>query len=138
MYSKILIPVDFTEINRRCIEAAQALADEDTNIVLLHVIEALGNLDDPEDRQFYDRLEEKAGGEMAVLADLAETRGLTVANEVRIGKRIQTILQVAAEQEATLIIMSSHVPNPGRPLERFGSISHSVAALARIPVFLIK
>jgi len=138
MFERILIPVDFTEANFHAIERVASLANERTEIILLHVIEEIEHLDDTEDRAFYAKLTEAAGAKMQKLAKAFEKAGLNPKVDILVGRRAAQIVAYAKEREADLIVLSSHPLDWEEPWKGIGSTSHRVAIASHCPVFLIK
>ena len=68
-FHKILVPVDFVDHNRTALDVALEFGtNQGATVTLLHVIEAIdeGDLDeDPEVREFYQRMENRSVGELA-------------------------------------------------------------------------
>ena len=71
---------------------------------------------------------------MLFRSDLPCPINITIA----FGNRTQEILKHADRRETGLIIMNSHVVDPERPAESWGTISYKVALLSQCPVMLVK
>ena len=138
MFRHILVPVDLTEKNVRAVEAAGELARAVRGrITPLHVIETL---DVPRDelRDFYQRLEEKAGRHLAELGRPLDQAGVAVEQRVTFGKRVPEIVVQARDLAVDLIILASHRLDPDNAARGFLTISHQVAILAPCPVLMLK
>ncbi len=138
MYDRILIPVDFSEGNRRSIEQAARLGNETTLVTLIHIIEEMNHLNDEEDRLFFERLEAHAHGKMDELTRFTRELGLNYKSEVVPGKRVPSILKYARNHKTSLIILNSSRLDMEQPVQGFSSISHAVAVFSQCPVFLLK
>jgi nucleotide-binding universal stress UspA family protein len=139
MFRKILVPVNFTPEDHRAVDAAIELASSpDAEVTLIHVIEPLERIPFAELESFYRRLEESARGNLARLVDRPKARGRKIHLEIIYGNRVEEIVRHAAEENADLIVMSSHPIDPSRPGKGFGTISYKVGILASCPILLMK
>ncbi len=138
-FHHILVPLDFTEKNRLALDTAFEIAAQNkARVTLLHVIEAIEGGEDAELREFFDRLQQRAEAELESRAQRFSEAGLTVDRKVRLGRRTAEIVQDAADRQADLIVMSSHVIDPARPLQSWGAVSYQVSVLCRCPILLVK
>jgi nucleotide-binding universal stress UspA family protein len=137
MFQHILVPVDLTDRNRRALEYAGRMVDSGGQITLLHVIETL-DLPFEELEDFYQRLHDKAAGELDEMADPLSRTGMVVVQRISYGNRLREILLHVEENEIDLIVMSSRALDREQPAPGFASLSHQVAILSRIPVLLMK
>lgn len=131
----ILVGTDFSEGSERALEKACQLARAfNSSVQIIHVLEPVDDpdSDDPETQLFYQKL--KSVSEEKMDAALARYPDLTIGGFNRIGPRHPTILEVAVELKADLIVLGS------RPIsaqeQRIGT-SHRVAVTAPIPVLLV-
>ncbi len=139
-FDRILMPLDFTESNRRAVEiVAELIHGRSARVVALHVIETVRGLPREELADFYDRLESSARERLAAIAtDLSRSdETVEVREEIVYGRRAEEIIAHAEKHRNDLIVLSSH------PLDRErrrlpGSISHKVALVARCPVLLVR
>ena len=137
----LLLPVDFSEQRFRLLEHARELVPlYDMELTVLHVVQVRGLPD------AYGRPARES--DSGLLADRAQTvldeeveslreSGFNVNIEVRTGPAAATILDMAAETEAALILIATH----GRTgLERMlmGSVAETVIRQAPCPVFAVK
>lgn len=131
----ILVGTDFGDSSRKALKFAKELAEKDqATIHLLHVLEPVDEPDsqDPETAAFYAQLE--AASEEKFRLALEEIRGSTAVTQVRVGPRHPTILAVAQEEQADLIVLGSHALQPDE--QRIGT-SHRVAITSPVPVLLV-
>jgi nucleotide-binding universal stress UspA family protein len=142
----LLVPTDFSECSQKAIHYAEELARQfGSTIVLLHVVEpvhpypvdGLGSFPG-EQRDVNLELLPEAAESMEKLAALV---GRSVATPVRhltrIGSAHEEIVRIAAEQNADLIVISTH----GRTgWKRFlmGSTAELVVRHAPCPVFVVR
>jgi len=138
MFERILVPVDLTEKNRRSVEHARDLLDEEGELTLLHVIEELEDIPFEELEDFYRRLEQRATEGLAQLAELVSGTVGDVRREVVYGKRAREIVRFAEQQDSDLIVLGSHPVDPEHPGESWYTLSYQVAIFARCPVLLMK
>ncbi len=139
MYDNILVPVDFSEGNKKALDAALRLATPGKGCVtLLHVIEPIADADFMEIKDFYVTLEKRAHDELARMAEARAGAGLKIRPKTVIGDRAQGILQYAAERKCDLIVLNSHRLTPENGAAGWGTISYKVGILAQCPVMLVK
>ena len=120
MYKTILCPIEFSDASGRALEYALSLAEEtDARLIVLHVVEgaAMARL-------------KAAGPEEARVWCRPDERVIT-------GKVYRTILKVAAEDHAEVIVMGAH--GTGALHRRlFGSTMHHVIREAGCPVLSLR
>ena len=110
MYKSILIPVDLGHVGNidSLIHHASVFKDSDAKIVLLNVVEEIPRWAAVElPRGSLDKSVQSAQEKLEALANSA---GIEVKAEVRVGHPYKTILEVAEEISAELIIVASHQP----------------------------
>jgi nucleotide-binding universal stress UspA family protein len=99
MFQKILVPVDLTDVHQPALDIAARLAQGSAGAVtLLHVIEVLAEVWVGEDRDFYDRLEQKARDHLARLGQYLGERAVPRREEVVFGHRAPEIVRYAVEE----------------------------------------
>lgn len=137
MFEHVLVPVDLTDRNLRALRIAAELAGEDGEVTLLHVIETL-DLPFDELEDFYQRLHDRAQGEMDRMAEPVSVSGVSIVQRISYGSRLREILAYAAENGSELIVMSSRRLDPQQAPTGFATLSHQVAMLSQVPVLLVK
>jgi len=137
MYTKIMVPVDLTHIERlkKALTTATDLAKHYGIPILFVGVTAeppteLGHT--PE--EYAERLEEWS-------ARQAEQHGLTIENAAYSSHDPtidlnDTLIAAAAENGADLIVMASHIP--GLPEHFFASHAGAAASHAKISVFVVR
>lgn len=138
MFSRILIPVDLTDRALASLEAAAEFAGEGASVLLLHVIETIEDVPFEELEDFYGRIEEKAVRILERRQGELRTRGIEASYRVLFGRREREIVRYAAEAEVDLVVMASHLVEPGVRGRGLGTLSHRVALLAPCHVLLMK
>jgi len=139
MFRNILLPVDFSDQNRKSSQTTlELLQGTHAVITLLHVIEAIADTDFEEMREFYTRLESRARDGFDRLAEPLAAAGMEIERQVVYGRRVREIVHYAAEHGSDLIVMSSAAVDLRNPETAWGSISYQVAILATCPVLLVK
>lgn len=139
MFKRVLVPVDFSEKYSASLDIAINIARHyQGDIDLLHVIETLVDVDFSELEEFYSKLEKRALKNMKALVAGYKDVPVTINVTVVFGNRTQEILTYAEKRKAGLIIMNSHVVDPERPTQSWGTISYKVALLSQCPVMLVK
>jgi nucleotide-binding universal stress UspA family protein len=145
-FRRLLCAVDFGEPSRAALELARSIAAEgDSDLVVLHVLEA-GALADDEPLAYRNMSvpEYRQERERAAAAQLAEwTAALPPSPPVRIatrlasGKPYREIVGVSIEDRIDLIIMGVHGRNP-LDLALFGSTTNQVIRRATCPVLTVR
>ncbi|MBX2868463.1 MAG: universal stress protein [Acidiferrobacterales bacterium] len=136
MYKSILIPVDLGNVAKidSLVDHASTHASNDSKIVLLNVVENIPSWAAVElprgtlDKSVQDSLEK--------LKALAASTSVEVDVEVRVGPPYQTILGVAEENGADLIIVASHQPKHQKYF--LGSTAAKVVRHASCSVLVIR
>lgn len=140
MYNTIMVAVDMSSANKQVLQRARQLGTpEETEIMLLHVIETLQDDEPGEMDDFYEELREEADQKMKDwAADLAE-EGFDVHAAITYGERGPEITRVAGENEIDLIVLRSHKVNrDDDPETSVGTVSHQVAVFAPCSVLLVR
>jgi universal stress protein F len=139
LFERIVVPADLTDRNARAVEMASRLArPEGGKVFLLHVIETIPGFTVEEESDFYERLERAASRHLDELARPLERMSIEYEADVVYGPRARTIVDEAARLDADLIVIQSHLIEPGRREEGFGTLSYQVGIFARCPVLLVK
>ena len=136
MYKTILVPIDIVhEVEgKSIIDVAIEHAAEDAKIILLNVVEEIPNLiaiQLPAD--IIDNSLENASKELKAIANAS---GRSMEVEARTGRSYNTILDVADEKEADLIIIASH--RPGLQDYFLGSTASKVVRHAKCSVLVVR
>ena len=142
---RILLPTDFSGCANYALPYAAAIARAtQARIVCLHVVEpvvpAVGytGLADPMPiADISEQLEDSAEREFPRLTDCEEFMGLEVEEVIVHGDAAAEIVRVAGEQEADLIVISSH-GRTGLGRMIFGSTAEAVVRHASCPVLVVK
>jgi nucleotide-binding universal stress UspA family protein len=139
MFQKILVPVDLTDVHQPALDIAARLAQESAGeVTLLHVIEVIAEVWAGEDREFYDRLEQKARDHLARLGQYLGERTVPRREEVVFGSRAPDIVRYAVEAGIDLIVLKSHRIDLQNPSAGWGTVSYKVGILAQCPILLVK
>jgi nucleotide-binding universal stress UspA family protein len=140
MFRKILIPVDFTEKNEAALAAGVQMlqGSEEGEIVLLHVVETIEHLEFDEMGDFYRGLETRAAAKLSVMQEKLLGSGIRARHEILFGKRAESIVRHAEDNDTDLIVLSSHKVDRDHPALGGMGISYRIAIVARCPVMLVK
>lgn len=136
MYKTILLPVDLAHLDegKKTLGIALALMSEDTEIILLYVIEDIPNWTDIDlPLGFWEKTRESA---REALESIAATTDKEVRIEVRSGHAYSTILKEAKAVNADLIILASH--KPGLKDYFIGSNTTKVVSHADCSVLVVR
>jgi nucleotide-binding universal stress UspA family protein len=139
MFKHILLPTDLTDRNRKAMEIAIKMAQEDrAGITLLHVIETIEDADTEDFQKFYKQLGARAGKKMDKMIREYQDTKVPMEKQILYGGRVTEILNFAAAHDIDLIIMSSHKLDVENVTEGWGTISFKVGVLSECPVMLVK
>jgi len=136
MYKTILVPVDLahTERCQPMIEVARKLGGEGSRIILLYVEEQVPNWIASElPAGILEKSSESAHSELKAMANAAALRADV---EIRSGHSHNTILSVADEMDADLIVIASH--KPGLQDYFLGSTAAKVVRHAGCSVLVVR
>jgi nucleotide-binding universal stress UspA family protein len=138
MFSRILVPVDFSGKNKPALAAAQTLATQNNaSITILHVIEKIALLPQAETKSFYTRLKKNAAEKMQkMVKSFDNPKG--VNSIVVIGKRMEEIMRYSLDNKIDLIVLGSHKIDMNQREQGWGTLSYRIAILSQCPVLLVK
>lgn len=145
MFTRILVPTDFSEPSDAALDYARALADKfGASLHLLHVIEpnyqtaALSNEayigTSP---GIYEVLVKEAQSKFAHRGFPADRAGSRATTEVMTGISADTIVDFAADQQIDLIVMGTH-GRTGLAHLLMGSVAEHVVRTAPCPVLTVR
>jgi len=136
MFKTILLPVDLAHLDegKKILDVALSLMSENTEIILLYVIEDVPNWSDI--RLPPDFKEKSMQSAHVALQSIAATTEKEVKIEVRTGHAYSTILKDAEAVNADLIILASH--KPGLKEYFIGSNTSKVVSHANCSVLVLR
>jgi nucleotide-binding universal stress UspA family protein len=126
MLRKLLVAVAFDDLAGAVEDQARELARAaGAECILLHVVEAIGSADDPEMRDFLERLEQEAVEKLREPAERLRASGVPCTATVAVGRSWQVIAETAESEDVDLVVVGSRpTVIGGRP--HLGSTSHQV------------
>jgi universal stress protein F len=136
MYKTILVPIDTAHIEtgKSMIDVAKEQSDENTRIILLHVIEDIPSWVAVElPKSLLENSRQSTKEQIEAIAHAASIRADV---EIRSGHPYKNILDKAKEEEADLIIIASH--KPGLQDYLLGSTAAKVVRHARCSVLVVR
>ena len=136
MYKNILVPIDMAHVaeGKANIDLAAQHAAAGAKIILLNVVEDIPNWAAVElPAGLIDQSIESAQSELKAIATAA---GMKMEVEVRTGHSYNTILDVAKEKNADMIIIASH--RPGIQDYFLGSTAAKVVRHASCSVLVVR
>ena len=140
-FRHILVPVEIGSATNTAVEIASELAAEKkARITLLHVIQAIGDDDPPDDetQRFYSHLQRRVDRDLEqTAAELRET-GIATSVCIPVGDRLQEIAEFVRQSDVDLIIMSSHRVDPENLTASWGTLSYRVSVVCDAPILLVK
>lgn len=140
MFKHILVPTDLTQKSEKAMDIAIKFAsfDELNKITLLHVIETIEDADDKEFKEFYKKLKDRAEAEMGKMVSRYMKKEIAFDTKILFGNRVREIVRFAHENNAELIILSSHRIEETDVAQGWATISYRVGILADCPVMMVK
>jgi nucleotide-binding universal stress UspA family protein len=140
---RILAPTDFSELSKQGLERALELAETfGANLTLLHVVEpppypVEGIVPAHLGATLLDDLEREANNELAHILRPPPGSKVAVTRRVVIGVPYRKIIEVAEEEKADLIVMTTH-GRTGLSHLVMGSVAEKVVRTAPCPVLTIR
>ncbi|MFT5221586.1 MAG: universal stress protein F [Gammaproteobacteria bacterium] len=136
MYQQILVPIDMAHKERAAamIEVAQAQLDKNGKITLLNVFEDVPNW--VASSLPADILSKTEASAHKALREIAGENNTSINVQVCSGRPYQSILKVAEDIEAELIVVASHHPDIGDYF--LGSTAAKVVRHANCSVFVLR
>jgi len=139
---KILVPTDFSDHAFNAVLAAAALARKsNAELLLLHIIElpqeamdAIQPGHDLPEIMFFRQWAEQRLSETSLSQEL---NGLNVSQVLKLGRTVNKVAEVAAENDVDLIVMGSHGASGFKELF-VGSNTEKVVRHSEVPVLVIK
>jgi nucleotide-binding universal stress UspA family protein len=137
MMKKILVPVDSSKYSNEAVQYACSIAQKfNSELTLLHVIPDI--LSDG-DAGFidYKPLEEAARKKIDAAKEIVASNGLSASTRMESGPTADTIINIAEEEAADLIVIGSRGLSTAK---RFllGSVSNSVSHHTPCPVLIVR
>ena len=136
MYKTILVPIDMAHVveGKANIDLATQHAAAGASIILLNVVEEIPNWAAVELPT--GLIDKSVHSSQSELNAIAAATGLKMGVEVRTGHSYKTILEVAEEKKADLIIIASH--RPGLQDYFLGSTAAKVVRHANCSVLVVR
>lgn len=138
MYKHLLMPLDLQDVDSDILAAVRELALHNAaRVTLLHVVERIVDVEDPEMEAFYTRLESRARDTLQAVSSHLEEAGVESDRVVLVGRRSEEIVRYAAEHGIDLIALRSRSLHE-TPAGAWPTVSFQVAMLSPIPVLLLR
>lgn len=140
MLERLLVPLDGSETAEAILDQVRALLfARDAEVLLVQVVPVL---------PAFEGSWEEAPGALAALQDRAESylgglrerlasQGARARSVVRVGFPAETILDIAAKEKSTAIVMSTH-GRTGLSRWAFGSVAEKILRAGPIPVLAVR
>jgi universal stress protein A len=145
-YSRILVPIDFSEYSKRSISYAARFASRyNATLLLVHVFESGYAVSGHEDvKPSIELLKSQAAGaeqaaqdSLAVIENQLQNRGIKTEAHHRAGCPFYEIVKTANDLNIDLIIIGSH-GRTGLSHLLLGSVAERVVEHAQCPVLVLK
>ncbi|MDO9549610.1 MAG: universal stress protein [Methanoregula sp.] len=130
IFSKVLVPVDFTEKSMDLLTIVRDMSGIG-ELVLEHVVTQ------GETEQEIEHHIQHARNELAKIQKNLEQAGLKAAVHIRVGNSVEKIISLADEEDVSMILMCAHKKNW---IEEFlqGSTPFLVVRSSKIPVMILR
>jgi universal stress protein A len=139
MFQKILLPIDMTDRHSHALESAARLAAQNNGeIILLHVIEVIPGLSVGEEPSFYGRLEKLATPHLDEFNRLLKSKRIPCRQAIVFGNRGSETVRYARENLVDLIIVTSPQIDPEHIAAGWGSLGYKIGLAAPCPVLLVR
>ncbi len=141
MFKKILFPTDFSDVSKKAVKYIKQLKGAGAQeVIILHVIDEkeLNVLSRVPDQypQIMELLNKEVSSEMTAILAVMESEGFLVKGEVKKGNHFEIIMDTAAKEKVSVIVLGSHGrSNIGEMV--MGSVSENVIRHARVPVLVV-
>lgn len=139
MLTRILLPLDGSETAEKILTQIRPLVDKTKSEVILLVAIWPGSAAIMPGlvNDVLDQVEQQAQAYMQPLLDALTADGVTAKGVTRLGPPAEAILEVAREEDAALIAMTTH-GRDGAARVLLGSVAERVVRLAPVPVLMIR
>ncbi len=135
-FRRVLFPVDWSECSRAALEALRRLKGSGIGeIVVVHVMEEKAmSLQLKEKFREFERLDRRR---LEETEQRLRSEGFAVRTRLAVGNPRADLLQLAREENATLVFMGTHGKGRVKGI-LWGSVSRNVAEYSDIPVLLVR
>jgi nucleotide-binding universal stress UspA family protein len=137
MFETIVIPLDGSETARAILtQIRKLLFHKDAELVLVRAVSIPGGMEG-QTLELMEAMRARAAEELHTITRELTSKGARARSVVRTGDAADVILDVASEEGATLIAMSTH-GRSGLGRWAFGSIAEKVLRASPIPVLALR
>jgi nucleotide-binding universal stress UspA family protein len=141
MFKKILFPTDFSDVAGKAMKYITQLKGAGAQeVIVLHVIDEkeltlLSRTPDQYSR-IMEALNKEVSSEMTAVEAAMTSEGFHVKQEVKTGNPFKVIMDTAAKEKVSIIVLGSHGrSNIAEML--MGSVSENVIRHARVPLLVV-
>jgi universal stress protein A len=138
---RILVPVDFSECAQKALAYAVPFAQQfGAELILLHVVPAnypVGEFGMIDVAFMEKELRVTAEKQIATLIGQRIPKEVVAKSQVRVGRPVSEIVQLARQEQADLIILSTH-GHTGFKHVLLGSVAENVIRYASCPVLVVR
>jgi nucleotide-binding universal stress UspA family protein len=142
MFKKILFPTDFSDVAGKAMKyIAQLKGAGAQEVIVLHVIDekeltVLSRAPDQYSR-IMEALNKEVSSEMTAVQKAMVSEGFRVKLEVKTGNPFNVIMDTAAKEKVSIIVLGSHGrSNIAEML--MGSVSENAIRHARVPMLVVR
>ena len=141
VFSKILVPVEYSDPCREALELAGRLAEPaSASLVVLHAWEVPTYVTDhvtPGGHSLFDMVRERAEEEMKAFLSRAKLpSGVAVETRIESGEPAHIVLKGIADTGSDLVVLSTH-GRTGLSHMVLGSIAERIVRLSPVPVLTV-
>jgi len=137
MLERVLVPLDGSDLAAAILpQVRRILFYKDAEIILVRGVYVPANAE-AEAVELPDILRAQAAKYLDGVAQTLSSQGARVRTVARVGDAAEVVLDVAAEEKASLIAMSTH-GRSGIARWAFGSVAEKVLRSSRVPVLAVR
>jgi len=141
LFSKILVPVDGSDISYRALDAALFLSEKlGSNITVIHVMEdvPITQIESPKLlTELLEAYKKESQGVLSKCSEIATKKGLTINTILLKGNPASIILDISIKEKKDMVIMGSRGIGKFKELI-LGSVSSKILHHSSCPVMLIR
>lgn len=137
MFDRIVVPLDGSELAEAVLaQVRRLLFHKDAEVILVRAV-SVPSAAEAASVELPGILEAQAAKYLGKIAGVLISQGARVRTETRLGSTADVILDVASEEKASLIAMSTH-GRSGIARWAFGSVAEKVLRASRVPVLAVR
>lgn len=135
--NRVIVPVDFSDLSLSAVDTALQLVNAPRDVIVVHVLQDMAPLEPGELWTSVDTAARVQRVALALRERLQEPRHAEVRMDVLVGDPGHEIADLAARENADLIVLPSH-GRTGLTRLLIGSVAERVVRLSHCPVLVLR